>query len=97
MTVSSLHTQTPSPSFLPFLPLSLSLSLSLFLSLRDVGDGVTDFQTPPVDGPCKGEEQEQDEQHPRDVDPFGLLGGMPRSKDKSCSGGSEHHKQHEAQ
>lgn len=83
-------------SLWPSVTFSLSLSLSI-RPLRDVGYGVADFQTPPVDGPRHGEEREHGQQHPRHVDPFGVLGRSPRSHQESGCGGRQHHEQQEAQ
>lgn len=47
--------------------------------LRDVGYGVAYFQTCPVDGPCHSKQSEEDQQRPRNVDSFGVLGRLPRA------------------
>lgn len=63
-----------SPPSSPSLP-----SLPLVNPLRDVANGVANFQTPPVDSSRHGEESEQDEQHPGHVDAFGVLRWSPCS------------------
>lgn len=83
----SLHTLALSPSFLPsFLP-SFPFSCLPSLCLRDVGYGVADFQTPPVDRPHHGKQSEEDQKHPRNVDPFRALSRRPCTDLKSETDG----------
>lgn len=51
-------------------PLAISPSFLSSPSLRDVGYGVADLQTLPVDGSEHREESEEDQKNPGDVDPF---------------------------
>lgn len=88
--------------FVPFLssftnPLTFLPSFLSSPSLRDVGYGVADLQTPPVDGSEHGEESEEDQKNPGDVDPFRVLSGTPRSSHESCSGGGKDDEEQEAQ
>lgn len=60
-------------------PLLVPLLLLFCLCLCDVGYGIADFQTAPVDSSCHGEQSQQHHQHPRDVDPLGVLSRLPRA------------------
>lgn len=51
----------------------------LAIWLRDVGYGVAYFQTCPVDGSCHSKQSKEDQQRPRNVDSFGVLGRLPRA------------------
>lgn len=49
------------------------------LSLCDVGYGIADFQTAPVDSSRHGEQSQQHHQHPRDVNALGVPSRLPRA------------------